>query len=203
MQRWLTFLAGAAVVAIIVLIFLKGFTPPKKVVLPSDGGDAGARAAAITGEDAGAGDLTVTPLDGSILLTDLLEPDPRATSGVGARMPDGTPVPPLPATAPRQVRFGIVLVSYAGAQASATGQPPNQRSKQDAKDLATRLAADAQNDFHSAVQRGDPGSGDDLGHVKLGILELAPEYELFTLPVGGVSQPIDTPRGFWIAKRIE
>jgi PPIC-type PPIASE domain len=90
-----------------------------------------------------------------------------------------------------------------GAQSSATGQPSNTRSKQDAKDLATRLAAEAQADFHSAVQRGDPGSGDDLGHMKLGVLELAPEYMLFTLPVGGVSQPIDTPRGYWIAKRLE
>ncbi len=201
MQRWLTFLAGAAVIAIIVLIFLKGFSLPKPVAYAADGGDGGPHAAAGASD---AGEMTVVQLDGSdLLLTDLLGPDPRADGGVGSKMPDGTPVPPLPPTTPRQVRFGVVLISYAGAQASATGQPPNARSKQEAKDLATRLAAEADNDFHSAVQRGDPGSGDDLGHIKLGLLELAPEYMLFTLPVGGVSQPIDTPRGYWIAKRLE
>jgi len=26
---------------------------------------------------------------------------------------------------------------------------------------------------------------------------------LFTLPKNGVSDPVDTPRGFWIARRIE
>jgi PPIC-type peptidyl-prolyl cis-trans isomerase-like protein len=202
MQRWLTFLAGAAVVAVIVLIFLKGFSLPKPVAFSEDGGDGGAHTASWGAGDAG--EMTITPLDGSdLLLTDLLGPDPRADGGVGSRMPDGSPVPPLPPTTPRQVRFGVVLISYVGAQSSATGQPSNTRSKQDAKDLATRLAAEAQADFHSAVQRGDPGSGDDLGHMKLGVLELAPEYMLFTLPVGGVSQPIDTPRGYWIAKRLE
>jgi hypothetical protein len=39
--------------------------------------------------------------------------------------------------------------------------------------------------------------------VRLGILEPAPEYVLFTLGVGAVGGPVDTPRGYWIVKRLE
>ena len=48
-----------------------------------------------------------------------------------------------------------------------------------------------------------PGSSDDLGRVKQGILEPAPEYVLFTMPVNAVGGPVETPRGFWIVKRLE
>src|SRR5215467_2422772 len=201
MQRWLSLLLGAAVIVLAVLLMLKGFSPPKPVAWGHDAGDGGGRGAALA--TSAVPEPTLAMPDGSILLTELLEPDPRLDSGIGSRMPDDSPVPPLPPTAPRIVRFGVVLISYAGAQVSATGQPPSARTKPDAKDLDTHLATEAQTDFHSAVQRGDAGSGDDVGHMKLGVLELAPEYILFTLPVGGVSQPIDTPRGFWIVKRLE
>ena len=105
--------------------------------------------------------------------------------------------------APRQVRFGIVLVSYDGAQPSPASSRVATRSKSDARALAEKLFATAQQDFHAAVQQGDGGSSDDVGRVKLGILEAAPEYVLFTLPIDGVGGPVDTPRGFWIVKRIE
>jgi hypothetical protein len=118
-------------------------------------------------------------------------------------MLDGTPVPGLPLGVPRQVRFGVVLVSYAGAQPSAAEGRPSPRARADARALADKLVASAQQDFHAAVQQGDPGSADDVGHVKLGILEPAPEFVLFTLPVDGVGGPIETPRGFWIVKRLE
>jgi hypothetical protein len=83
------------------------------------------------------------------------------------------------------------------------GEKPNTRSKAEAKELADKLAAEAKNDFHGAVQRGDPGSQDDVGRFRMGFLEASTEYALFTLNVGEVSAPIETPRGFWIAKRIE
>jgi len=123
----------------------------------------------------------------------------RSDGGVGSRMPDGTPVPPLPDDAPKQVRFGVVLIAYRGAE----GASPTARSKAEAQTLARELAEAAKTDFHGAVRRGDDGSADDLGHMQRGILELAPEYILFTLPKGGVSDPVDTPRGYWIARRIE
>jgi hypothetical protein len=96
-----------------------------------------------------------------------------------------------------------VLVSYEGAQPSPTSSRVSTRSKADARALAQKLLATAQQDFHGAVQQGDAGSSDDVGRVKLGILEAAPEYVLFTLPIDGVGGPIDTPRGFWIVKRLE
>jgi parvulin-like peptidyl-prolyl isomerase len=118
-------------------------------------------------------------------------------------MPDGLPVPPLPLNAPRQLRFGVVLVTYAGAQPSTNGVRPQPRSRADAKILAERLVSAAQQDFHAAVQQGDSGSADDVGRVKQGILEPAPEYVLFSLPVDAVGGPVETPRGYWIVKRLE
>ncbi|HWL85406.1 MAG TPA: peptidylprolyl isomerase [Polyangiaceae bacterium] len=120
-------------------------------------------------------------------------------SGFGLLLPDGAAVPALPEKAPRSVRFGVVLVSYAGAE----GAPPNARSKKDARELAEKLAAEAKTDFHAAVGHGDTGSADDLGRIPRGTLERAPEYVLFTLAAGQTSDPIDTPRGFWIVKRTE
>jgi hypothetical protein len=123
--------------------------------------------------------------------------------GVGTTMPDGAAVPPLPFVIPKQIRFGIVLVSYAGVQPNPAGGPAVTRSKAEARLLADKLLATAQQDFHAAVQQGDSGSADDIGLVKVGIVEPAPEYVLFTLPVDGVGGPVDTPRGYWIVKRIE
>ena len=126
-------------------------------------------------------------------------PDTRVDAGVGSKMADGTSVPPLPAKAPKQVRFGVILVAYAGAQ----GAPPGARSKSSASDLALKLSEGARTDFKGTVAKGDPGSAEDVGRVPRGVLELAPEYALFMLPVNGVSEPIDTPKGFWIVKRTE
>ncbi|MDP9036553.1 MAG: peptidylprolyl isomerase [Myxococcota bacterium] len=139
--------------------------------------------------------------DGALLRSDLPQRD-LPPPGAGSLPNGGMPVPPLPLSAPRQVRFGIVLVSFNGAQATPGERPPT-RSIADAKAYADRLMTTATNDFHSAVQQGDPGSTEDIGRVRLGVLEPAPEYVLFTLPVGGVGGPVETPRGFWIVKRLE
>jgi hypothetical protein len=96
-----------------------------------------------------------------------------------------------------------VLVSYTGAQPEASGGRPPTRSHADAKVLAEKLAAAAAQDFHAVVQQGDTGSADDVGSVKIGILEPAAEYVLFTLPVYGIGGPVDTPRGYWVVKRLE
>jgi hypothetical protein len=202
MQRWVTTLVGFAVVAFAVWLVAREFHPPHAVGHDSEGGADGgeetdARFAAAV--DAAQGFEDAEPL----LLSDLPLPDQRLDGGPGATLIDGTPVPPLPATAPRQVRFGIVLVSYAGAQPSPAGGHPATRPRTEAKTLADRLAATAREDFHAAVQQGDPGSADDIGTVRLGVLEPAPEYVLFTLPVAGVGGPVDTPRGYWIVKRLE
>jgi hypothetical protein len=117
-----------------------------------------------------------------------------------ARAPDTADQAQLPAGAPRHIRFGVILVTYAGSE----GAPERgARSKVDAVALATKLAEEAKGDFHAAVLRGDSGSTDDLGRIDRGVLEPSSEAVLFALPVGEVSGVIDTPRGFWIAKRLE
>ena len=93
---------------------------------------------------------------------------------------------------PQAVRFGVVLVAYAGAEDAPRGA----RTKHDALELAQKLASQAKTDFHAAVRRGDEGSSDDVGSMRRGVLEPAPEYVLFSLPQGGVSDPVDTPRGY-------
>jgi hypothetical protein len=206
-QRWASTLVGVAAVLLAVWLVVHNFKPPKGLGgrEPSAGDDAGAAVAATTVD---AGRATGAEA-GALFVGDLPLVEPRSEAREGATLPDGTPVPPLPMDTPRQVRFGVVLVSYQGAQPSVTGlnesHPirPATRSKAEAQQLAARLATTAEQDFHAAVQQGDAGSSDDVGRVKLGILEPAAEYVLFTARVGAVAGPVDTPRGFWVVKRLE
>jgi parvulin-like peptidyl-prolyl isomerase len=105
----------------------------------------------------------------------------------------------LPSGSPKTVRFGVILVQYRGAEFA----PPTARPKQEAIALARTLAEAANTDFKAQVGLGDPGSMEDAGRIPRGVLEPAVEYALFMLPRGSVSEPIDTPRGFWIVRRIE
>lgn len=194
MQRAASAILGAAVLALVIWVTVESMRPatPKRrdAEVQLDAAAAAVVPTITLGLDAGG-------------LVDDLPPPPAIGNwdggNVGQRMPDGTPVPPLPEGAPKSVRVGVVMITYAGAQ----GAPGNARSKADAFDLATKLAADAKSDFHGAVRRGDDGSADDVGRIPRGVLELAVEYSIFTLPVGQIGGPIDTPRGFWIVKRIE
>ncbi len=207
MQRWVSTLVGLAAVLLAVWLVVHNFKPPKALGRDLSATDDGGTTAT-SGPDAGA--IAVALEGGSLFVSELALPEARGDGGgAGATLADGTAVPPLPMDAPRQVRFGVVLVSYDGAQPSVAGlaeghpvRPPT-RSKADARQLATKLAATAEQDFHAAVQQGDAGSSDDVGRVKVGILEPAPEYVLFTLRAGAVAGPVDTPRGYWIVKRLE
>jgi hypothetical protein len=196
MQKWVTLLLGAAVVALAVVLMVKGFSPAKPVIrpLPEAGATDGGAAAAST-DAASADNADAAP----VLLSDLVFPEGRFDGGAGYVMPDGKPVPPIPDGAPKFIRFGVVLLEYAGAQFAK----PNARTKAQAKELAEKLSSEGQADFHASVTRGDPGSQDDAGRIFRGQIEPAIEYQLFTLTVGQVSAPIDTPRGFWIVKRLE
>jgi hypothetical protein len=111
---------------------------------------------------------------------------------------DGGALPSL-AEAPKSVVFGVVLVQYGGAQGAAAGA----RSKADATELATQIAELAKTDFAAAVAKGDPGSSENAGRMFRTILEPELEVALFTLEKGAVSAPVDTPRGFWVLKRLE
>jgi hypothetical protein len=211
MPRWTTTVVGIAVVVLIGWVVIRNAHPPKAI-----GRDPHANFVDAQADSLDAIAATTPPLTGALdagddgsplLISDFVVPGARADASAGTTLLDGAPVPPLPLNAPRQVRFGVVLVSYAGAQPSpasaASGGRPPARPRAEARSLAEALLSEAQKDFHGAVERGDPGSADDVGRVKIGILEPAPEYVLFTLPVAGVGGPVETPRGYWIVKRLE
>ncbi len=132
-----------------------------------------------------------------------LAPAPSAPpSGSASRfhtMPDGSPVPPLSSSAPERVKLGVALFRYKGAQ----GSSDSTRSKDAARALAEEAAKLAKDDFAAAVKKGDHGSSENIGWLKQRILERAVEYSVFSLDKGAVSStPIDTPKGFWVAKRL-
>lgn len=126
------------------------------------------------------------------------EPDP-GPSDAGTTLLDGEAPPPIANDAPKQVTFGVILVAYRGAQAA----PPNARSRDEALTLARQIAEEAKADFKAAVAKGDKGSMENAGRMPRGMLEPAPEAVLFGLAKGAVSDPVETPRGFWIMQRIE
>ncbi len=105
----------------------------------------------------------------------------------------------LPEGAPKSVVFGVILVEYRGVQGASRAA----RTRDAADALAKDLAQEAAKDFAAAVGKGDPGSMENAGVIPRGILEPAPEQVLFSLAVGDVGGPVETPRGLWIVKRIE
>jgi parvulin-like peptidyl-prolyl isomerase len=112
--------------------------------------------------------------------------------------PDGGKVPPLPDSRPNQVSFGVVQFSYKGAQFA----PGEARTKAQALEKASSTLELAKRDFAAAVAKGDHGSTADAGKIPRGVLEPPIEYLLFMLDKGTVlSEPVDTPRGYWILRR--
>lgn len=99
----------------------------------------------------------------------------------------------------KSVRFGVILLQFAGAQDA----PASARSKAAAKALADKLAVEAKANFHDAVNHGDSGSTDDAGRMHRGVLEPEAERVLFGLGTAEVSEPLETPRGYWIVKRLD
>jgi hypothetical protein len=128
-----------------------------------------------------------------------LSPDEGANEGFDI-LPDGKKAPPLPDTAPQSVTFGVVQFAYDGAQFANKGA----RTKEQAREKARSFMELAQKDFEAAVAKGDRGSRSNVGRMHRGILEPAVEYLLFTLPKATVyGEPVDTPRGYWIIRRID
>jgi hypothetical protein len=193
MQRWTALvLAGLMVLAVVVVAVARrdggGALPPAPLasasppVLP--GTAAGAPPAA-TAAPLG----VVEPLDLAVN---------EAGASPGATMPDGAPAPPLSGQAPKQVGFGVVLITYRGAQAAPAGA----RSREEALALAASIAEDAKRDFAAAVKRGDAGF-ESAGTVERGVLEPAAQAVLFGLEVGEIGGPVDSPRGYYVFKRLE
>jgi hypothetical protein len=168
---------------------------------PVVGLDAGADAAADAAPDARASSDAGEVPDAGDAVDDPVAVDPQLAGGsdAGARLLTGEPAPALAAEAPKSIVFGVILVTYKGAQ----GAPINSRSHEAALELAKELAEAAKQDFKATVAKGDKGSMENAGRMPRGMLEPAPEFVLFSLPKDGVSDPVDTPRGFWIVRRIE
>ncbi len=185
MQRWSSILLGFSVLILAFALAAKGMSPAphaRDARMADTRGDDAATGADVHGD---AGTAPASPT----LTAPIPEPLAPGESPPGDHLPDNA----------KPVRFGVVLVTYEGAQ----GAPDKARSPKEAREIAAKLALDARADFHGAVVRGDSGSIDDAGRMPRGVLDPGTEYKIFTMQVGAVSDPIDTPRGFWIVKRLE
>jgi hypothetical protein len=188
----LTVFASALVVGTAAALAMQ--SAPQLPRAPLDAGDEG-------GADSGKELVIATLVSGSaaqesapdggtpLLLADEKPLEGPSDAGAGA----------LGDRAPRQVRWGVILVQYAGCQ----GAPATARTKQAALELATQLAQDAKKDFHEAARHGDSGSMDDAGRIPRGVLEPSAEYALFSLSPGQTTDPIETPRGYYVMRRAE
>jgi parvulin-like peptidyl-prolyl isomerase len=92
-----------------------------------------------------------------------------------------------------------VLVTYVGAE----GASSNARTKAEALVVAQRLHDDAKTDFKKAVKEGDAGSLDDIGRIPRGVLDPRSEVAVFSLAASEISEILETPKGFWIVKRLD
>lgn len=198
MQKWTAFLFAALAMAAVAVIV--GERPEKGGASGAPTADAGAPAP--TGgspADAGHPDAAEPTSPASPEEALPLPESPFGGSDAGVTLLNGTLPPTLAGDAPKSVVFGVILVQYKGAQ----GAPASARSRDAALELAKQIAVDAKTDFKAALAKGDKLSLENAGRIPRGVLEPAPEYVLFSLPKDGVSDPVDTPRGFWIVHRIE
>jgi hypothetical protein len=193
MNRWATVVVGAALVAFIGMLVWKSSRGA------SSGTLAGASASAALEGKAGPGPVDAGAPSEPLLMLRFNAEGGLATAGDSVEAKNDDTTLGLPSSSPKTVRFGVILVQYRGAELA----PPNARPRQEAIALARSLAEAASTDFKAQVHLGDPGSMEDAGRIPRGVLEPAVEYALFMLPRGSVSEPIDTPRGFWIVRRID
>jgi PPIC-type PPIASE domain len=193
-QSWASLLLGAAVVVLVGWLTYDQMSRPR-LRAESDGGtvadaDASTPSAAVAGDGGGTSASTSTAMtaldsnaDGGLSLFNTILGDSGA----------------MPSGAPRTVKLGVVLVQFAGAEGAASSA----RAKPEALKHALELAEQARADWKGAVKAGDPGSSDDIGRIPRGVLERPTEVAVFSLSAGDISEPLETPRGYWIVKRLE
>ncbi|MEC7520250.1 MAG: peptidylprolyl isomerase [Myxococcota bacterium] len=108
---------------------------------------------------------------------------------------------------PREIGARHILVSYVGATRAGADV---QRTEQEARELAGRIAASAQGDpsrweqlheEYSDEPNGPPGG--DLGVFPRGQMVPAFERAAFRLDVGQVSDPVESEFGFHVIQRTE
>jgi peptidyl-prolyl cis-trans isomerase NIMA-interacting 1 len=113
-----------------------------------------------------------------------------------------------PPQGPQRIAARHILVSYKGAE---RGLPGATRSERDARVLAEQIARRAKEpgaDWNALASQytEEPGSketGGDLGKFGRGQMVKAFENAAFALPVGGVSEVVQSPFGFHVIQRYE
>jgi hypothetical protein len=185
MPRWTTVAIGLLFAAVIGIAIFKGRTPAEKHRPVATAAGVKKVTLAASAAEAAAVKRDSGPAPGELTRFDTL--------------PNGAPVPELPSTAPKAVSFGVILFMYQGSQMAPTDAP----TKAQALERARAVLAEARANFTEAAKKGDRGSTADAGRIPRGVLEPAVEYVLFSLEKGTVhDEPLDTPRGFWVIKRI-
>lgn len=191
-QRWATILVGAAVIGLVGWITVE---QAERLPTPRRASDAGAPS---TAADAS------TSLASTSLATSTVDAGPPSSvddldAGLSSLSLSLGDAGALPSGAPRAVKVGVVLVQWQGAEGASTSTRP----KAEALARANDLAQQAKGDFRRAVTQGDPGSAEDIGRIPRGTLDPRTEMVLFSMTAGEVSDVIETPRGYWIVRRIE
>jgi PPIC-type PPIASE domain len=190
MQRLTSVVVGLLVAAgLVFAVVFAGHPRPRAPHAAPKGSASGETSAPLAPELAPAGSSLELPVPA----------DPLALADPTENWPtDGGK--PLPADAPNDVGFGVILFTYQGVQLA----PPKARTKAEALALAKGIIESAKKDFSDAVKKGDHGSTADAGRIPRGVLEPDVEYALFTLEKGGVyPEPLETPRGYWVVRRTE
>lgn len=108
---------------------------------------------------------------------------------------------------PAEVGARHILISYKGAMRAA---PYIDRTKEQAEMLATELQENAQSgaDFEALARKhsDDPGSASSGGSLGTFTREqMVKEFSdaAFSLPIGGVSEVVESPFGFHVIQRTE
>jgi hypothetical protein len=200
-QSWASILVSLAVIAVVGWLTAEqmgrgGIRAERE----RDGGGTGGSAAAVVnatdgGSATGTGTATATASSDGGLGT--IEPGDAglALNAFTGFLDAGA----MPTGAPKSVRLGVVLVQWAGAE----GASSSARAKPDALKHATELLEQAKTDWKATVKAGDVGSSEDIGRIPRGVLDRATELSVFSLEKDQISEPLETPRGYWIVKRVE
>lgn len=180
MDRWSSWTLSVLLLATIAIVVLASRAPPGPLERATP-----------------APSTTVEGATGKAELATEAEPDrgPVAPPSAAA-----SAAPTLPKDAPTAVRVGVIQFSYRGAELASADAP----TREIAGERAAQALEVARQDFAKAVPLGDPASGADLGTLPRGVLEPSVEYAVFSLAPGELApEPLDTPRGFWVVRRLQ
>lgn len=181
MDRWSSWALAALLLGSVALLVTYGARPPPP---PPSPGTAPSLGPAPSSAPSTLAESPASPP------TDTPDPGPAVATSVTLA---------LPADAPASVRLGVIQFGYRGAELAPNDAP----SRAVALTRARNAIEAARDDFARAVALGDPGSSADVGNIPQGVLEPAIERAVFTMSPNSLhEEPLDTPRGFWVVRRL-